>query len=113
MKTLGLVAVAAVAVVLATAPPSYASHGAGHSQHGFSGGRSGGHFEGRHFDRHRHARGVIIGSPFFWGAPYYWNYGPAYPPPPPSYWYYCPSYGAYYPSVGTCPEAWVPVPTSR
>ena len=38
------------------------------------------------------------------------------PPPPPAapapqaYWYYCSSAGAYYPSVPTCPEAWVKVP---
>jgi hypothetical protein len=27
--------------------------------------------------------------------------------PPAAYWYYCPSAGAYYPSVPTCPEPWV------
>ena len=31
-------------------------------------------------------------------------------PPPQWYWYYCPSAQAYYPSVQTCPEAWVKVP---
>jgi hypothetical protein len=31
-------------------------------------------------------------------------------PPPPVYWYYCRSLGAYYPYVPSCPEAWVPVP---
>jgi hypothetical protein len=46
--------------------------------------------------------------PFYFG-PYY--YPPAYTySPPPSTWYYCPSYGAYYPTVPSCPEAWVPVP---
>jgi hypothetical protein len=30
--------------------------------------------------------------------------------PPTAYWYYCPNYGAYYPSVPTCPQPWVPVP---
>src|SRR5439155_607904 len=33
-------------------------------------------------------------------------------PPQPGYWYYCPSAGAYYPAVGSCPEPWVPVPPS-
>lgn len=33
------------------------------------------------------------------------------PPPPPAYWYYCPSFGNYYPRVPSCPEPWVPVPT--
>jgi hypothetical protein len=32
--------------------------------------------------------------------------------PAPTYWYYCPSYGAYYPYVTSCPESWVPVPAS-
>jgi hypothetical protein len=30
----------------------------------------------------------------------------------PAYWYYCPSYGTYYPNVTSCPEAWVPIPAS-
>ena len=30
----------------------------------------------------------------------------------PTYWYYCPSYAAYYPYVGSCPESWVLVPAS-
>jgi hypothetical protein len=29
---------------------------------------------------------------------------------PSSYWYYCESARAYYPSVPTCPERWVKVP---
>ena len=47
------------------------------------------------------------------------RFGPVFPYPyfydpyaAPAYWYYCPSYRAYYPSVTTCPEAWVPVPSS-
>jgi len=30
----------------------------------------------------------------------------------PTYLYYCPSYGAYYPYVSSCSESWVPVPAS-
>jgi len=30
----------------------------------------------------------------------------------PAHWYYCPSYGAYYPNVASCPEAWETVPAS-
>ena len=43
---------------------------------------------------------------------YWWGYSvPVYPaPPPPAYWYYCPTYGAYYPDVSSCPEPWVAVP---
>ena len=32
------------------------------------------------------------------------------PAPPESYWYYCPSSKAYYPSVSSCGEAWIKVP---
>jgi hypothetical protein len=87
--------------------------------------------------RHRGFRThVFIGAgPVFWWGPYWWHYPPPYyyppppvvvepppvyvqqepPPPPPApapqaYWYYCSSAGAYYPSVSTCPEAWVKVP---
>jgi uncharacterized protein DUF3300 len=30
--------------------------------------------------------------------------------PSESYWYYCPSAGAYYPTVPSCPEPWIKVP---
>jgi hypothetical protein len=55
---------------------------------------------------------VFIGAPFVW-APVYPGYHPpayTYDPPASAYWYYCPSYGAYYPTAPSCPEAWVPVP---
>jgi hypothetical protein len=38
---------------------------------------------------------------------------PLPPAPAPSaelYWYYCQSAGGYYPTVASCPEAWVKVP---
>ena len=35
---------------------------------------------------------------------------PAAPAEPKSYWYYCASAGAYYPTAPTCPEAWIKVP---
>ena len=82
---------------------------------------------------------IGVGPSFWWGSPYpYWYYPPAYyypppyyvyapppvvvqeppvytqppapPPAPQSYWYYCSSATAYYPSVQACPEAWVKVP---
>jgi len=118
MKKLSSIALVGLAIVLAAVTPSYAA--AGHGGPGFSGHSPGGHleghpgfeghhaFDGRHdFDRSGHGR-AFIGAPFYWA--------PAYPdsdmhsPPPSSYWYYCPSYGAYYPTVPSCPEAWVPVP---
>ncbi|HXJ84771.1 MAG TPA: hypothetical protein VMS64_39535 [Candidatus Methylomirabilis sp.] len=57
--------------------------------------------------------GAVVGVwPWYW-----WGYpAPVYPAPiypapvPPSYWYYCPAYGAYYPDVTSCPQPWVPVP---
>jgi hypothetical protein len=110
LKKMAFVAVAAVAIVLAVNAPSQA---AGIGDHGFAGGHSGGvavhhgfeghHFEGRHFDGRVHDRFRFGFGPVF---PYY-GYDVA-----PGYWYYCPSYGAYYPSVASCPETWVPVPAS-
>ena len=98
LKRMAFVAVAALAMVLAVTAPSQA---AGVGGHGSGGGHpgEGAHdgFEGRHFDRR-----------FGFGPVYpYYGYDDA-----PDYWYYCPSYGAYYPSVTSCPEAWVPVPGS-
>jgi len=40
---------------------------------------------------------------------YGWTYRYA---PAPTYWYYCPSYGAYHPYVSSCPGSWVVVPGS-
>jgi hypothetical protein len=80
-----------------------------------------------------------FGPAYYWGPYPHWHYYPppyvVYSPPPvvvqeappvyvqqtppppapsaqaaESYWYYCQSAGAYYPSVGTCPEEWVKVP---
>jgi len=66
-------------------------------------------FDGRGFDHrfHRFHSGPVIVAPFVWsfGDPAY-----TYEPPATNYWYYCPSYGAYYPSVQSCPVPWVTVP---
>jgi hypothetical protein len=119
-KRMVFVALAALAIVLAVTAPSQA---AGFGGHGPQGGHPGGgvehqggdghhvdghhvdghHFEGRHFDRGFHDRFGFGVAPVF---PYY-----AYPATP-GYWYYCPSYGAYYPYVTSCPDPWVPVPAS-
>ena len=67
---------------------------------------------------------VVVGPTFWWGpwGPWWW-----YPPPAPqvivqpapvfvqqpaaeSFWYYCQSAGAYYPTAPSCPEAWIKVP---
>jgi hypothetical protein len=96
--------------VVALAAPGHAA-----PRHGFSGGRPGGHVvDHRGFDGHRHFRHDrvrIFVSPFFFAAPFV--AAPVFvSPPPPLYWYYCRSYGGYYPYVPSCPEPWVPVPAS-
>ena len=81
-------------------------------------GQSGGDHNG---DRDHHSLHRFGGRP---GGIYYiypynqysyrWTY-PYYPAPTyvaPTYWYYCPSYAAYYPYVASCPESWVVVPAS-
>jgi len=136
-KKIAFVAVAALAIVMTVNAPSQAADGRGDH---FGGGRGGGagehrgfegrrfegrhfegrhfegrHFEGRHFEgRHfegRHFEGRDFDDRFGFGfgpvVPYYDPYYAA-----PSYWYYCPSYGAYYPDVTTCPEPWLSVPAS-
>jgi hypothetical protein len=119
MRKLSSMILVGTAIVLAAASPSYAA--AGHRGHGFSGHSAGGHFEGHHgfegrhgfdrrhdFERRGHGR-VFLGASFYF-APYYYPSAYTYSPTPSTYWYYCPSYGAYYPTVPSCPEAWVPVP---
>ncbi len=123
VKSLASIAIAVVAIMFVAAAPSEAREG-GHGHAGaIAAPRDAGHgharaeahrgFEGRHdFDRDHHPRAFIgVGPSFYWGSGYEYDYAPAYAytPPSPSYWYYCPSYGAYYPNVASCPEAWVPV----
>jgi hypothetical protein len=84
-----------------------------------------------------HGRGVVVigtGCCWGWGWGPWWSYPPYYAPyyayapppvveeppvyverserpePPESYWYYCPSTKAYYPSAPSCSEAWIKVP---
>jgi hypothetical protein len=84
----------------------------GHVGHGAFEGRhfDGRHFERRDFDRHhfdgRFGGGVVFAPIIPFGG--YYDYDPA----PPPYWYYCPTYGAYYPYVNSCPVPWVAVPPS-
>jgi hypothetical protein len=114
-KRLVFVALAALTIVLALTAPSQAAGSGGHgSQGGHPGGGvthpafdghhfEGHHFDGRHFDRGFHDRFGFGVAPVFPYDSYYAT---------PGYWYYCPSYGAYYPSVTSCPDPWVPVPGS-
>ena len=113
MKKLAAVMFVAGALVLAATVPGQAreSHD-GHARAAVEHRRGDDH---RGFEGHRGfgRGGVFVGvAPSFgWGAAYrYGGYvGPSYayaPPQTPSY--YCPTYGAYYPSVATCPVPWVP-----
>jgi hypothetical protein len=115
-----LLVVAAFLLLLASSPSG---------AHGWRGHRVHGH--GWHGHRYHAARVYVgLGSAFWWVAGRAW-YGPPVvyttsqrviveEPPvyiqrepasalPASYWYYCQSKGAYYPSVATCPEPWVRV----
>ena len=77
-------------------PPVSQGHHEGDGHHSGNGG-------GRHdANRSWHQRPYIY---YRYVYPHYYPYYAA-----PSYWYYCPSYGTYYPYTESCPEAWVPVP---
>ena len=91
-------------------PHAGGQHGAGpRGGHGFAGHPPHGHFPRHHgFAGRRHFAPGFFGGAFI-AVPFYWAPTSSYPPPP-SYWYYCPSYGAYYPTVQSCPEPWLPVP---
>ena len=124
-----VVSLLALALLIVPAETSYASGGHGGGGHGSSGSRgsSGFHGHGHHgFHGHFHRHGVIVAGPWWgpwWGYPPYY-YPPYYYPPqvvvqpapvivdeqPQSYWYYCPSAKAYYPTAPTCPEVWIKVP---
>jgi hypothetical protein len=127
LRKVSSIALVGIAILLTTvaaghAAPAHSGEFAGHAG-GFAGHAPSGHFEGHHgFDGHhfdgRHFdhrfRGRVVVAPFFWPYypyvdPGYVDPGYTYEAPAQSYWYYCPSYGAYYPSVQTCPEPWVPV----
>lgn len=112
-KVTGLaIAVFAILTITLAGVPSIALAAGGHGG-GFHGGGPGVHghpafhghpgFHHPGFVHHGFRFGPVFPYPY-----YSYDYGYA----APAYWYYCPSYGAYYPSVTTCPEAWVPVPSS-
>ena len=117
-KRLAVLAIAALGIVLVINGASEARGAGGHGGGGgfHSGGAVAhqgfvGHhgFDGHHFDGRFHGRFGFGAVPI---VPFSGYYAPAYPDLAPVYWYYCPSYGAYYPGVTSCPEPWVPVPGS-
>ena len=115
VRAFASVALVAVAIVLAASAPSQEQRGGGgHGGGGHEGGRGDEHRdfdghhdfgEGRDFHRGR-------GGSFFFNDPYYGTYPSPDGYATPEYWYYCPSYGDYYPNVSSCPDPWVPEPSS-
>jgi len=119
LKRLVFPVLVGIAVALGALGPGPALGAPGHGVAGGHPGAIDGHqgFDGHRafnghpgFDPRRHGR------PFFgyrYPQPYYgYYYPPAYGYAPDAYWYYCQSYGDYYPNVESCPEAWIPVPAS-
>ena len=122
MKTLALAMLVAVGLVFAVTAPSQAAerewrgHDGRFSQRREFDGRRG---FGERREFHRWGGGprafIGVGPSFAWGPAYSY---PAYSAsayayaPQPTYWYFCPSYGAYYPNVASCPVEWVPVPAA-
>ena len=117
MKARAWLALVLIALLVAAIPLSEAwAGGRGGWGHGHGGHGGHGHFHGR----------VFIGTSFWWPGPFYYPYPYVYAPAPviveqpvyvqqsqpapESYWYYCQSAQAYYPSVSSCPEAWIKVP---
>ena len=114
LSAVGLVAVV-TGMLLAVAPASAADAISIESttMHGdYPRHSDGNHGVDRDHDRRHHYGGRPNG--FYFIYPYYsWAYRyPAPTYPGPTYWYYCRSYGAYYPYVSSCPESWVTVPAS-
>ena len=102
VTTVTLFAPGALSAAHATSMHENPTHG-GHQHH--DGERD--HHSPHHFDRR--PNGIYYIYPHnAWIYRYYAV--PTYPAP--TYWYYCTSYGAYYPYVTSCPESWVPVPAS-
>jgi hypothetical protein len=109
----GLALAVAVAVGLglpeaASADRGGGSRGGGKNWSGHSHFRGGGFHGhgGKVFVGHRHSRssfGVVVGVPFYWGAPYYPYYYPPYYYPPYGY----PAYGYYPPAAASSPPVYV------
>lgn len=97
--TVTLLAAAGPSVAQATTMSETSMHG-GDAHHGG--------------DRDHHSRHHFGGRPnsTYYVYPWVYRYYPVPTYAAPTYWYYCPSYAAYYPYVGSCPESWVLVPAS-
>jgi len=115
VKRLGAVALT-VALVLGVAANGHTQGmstlggsrvGASEGHHESDGHHEGNSSRGHDHDMDRHHGDVRFHHGVRYWYPYYYSfYYPYYAAP--TYWY-CPSFGAYYPAVVTCPDAWVPV----
>src|SRR5262249_28124658 len=109
--------VAALATVVLATSPVFAApsgHDGFHGAPPLPGGHAGA-FEHHGPDGHREFHRDVHGRVFIGVDPWFYSAPPAYAyvsPPQPYYWYFCPSAGAYYPYVASCPEEWVPVPAA-
>jgi hypothetical protein len=128
MKKIALVGLIVVVVTVLLVPPSEASgrrhHGHRHHHHGFRSsfvfGFGPAYYWGPYgYPYWRYPEPYVVYSPppvVVQEAPsvYVQQARPAPAPPPAAtpdqFWYYCQSVGGYYPSVASCPEAWVRVP---
>src|SRR5499427_5566097 len=112
------VALMAAAILACSAVPSFADHhGEGHGG-GWRGGGGGWHGGGGGWHHGGHgggwgvgpAIGLGVGLGLLWGAlaagPYYSSYDYGYDYAPPTVWYWCDTYQAYYPAVPQCPVPW-------
>jgi hypothetical protein len=137
MKKIAFAGLIVVAVNLVAVASSEARRGGHHHRgHHHHGHRHHGHHHGHH---HHARFVFGFGHSVWWGGYPYWHYPPVVyapavvyaPPPPPvvvqeappvylqqapapaptaeQFWYYCQSAGGYYPTVSSCPEAWVKV----
>jgi len=131
VKKLPVIALVMIVVLLvsATSGLAWSRGGGGGVRHGGWPGHGG-------WQGGWHGHGAIGGGPgCCWGPWWGWGWGGYYPgpyyypqpqvvvqpapvyvdnsqssEPAESYWYYCPSTKAYYPSVSSCGEAWIKVP---
>jgi len=137
MKKIAVVALLMIVVLLVSATSGFAwSRGGGGG--GGGGLRHGGWNNGHGGWHGGHGHGVVVVGPGCCWGPWWgwggWGWGGYYPgpyyyqpqvvvqpapiytdaptqgsAPPESYWYYCSSTRAYYPSVSSCNEAWIKV----
>ncbi len=124
--------VAALTLPLYSVAYAHGFHGGGHMGGARMGAMRGGNFSGHHFGGRpflapRFGGAPFVHRPFGFHGPFVHRrifiaapiLAPAFVPriygavpygyAPPTYWYYCPEFGAYYPTVTDCPGPWQPV----